>query len=201
MRRSSHFIKDWKLWSFLYAFLFFICSSTVSITFPELVCLMFVMWYFAGAIYIVCLAITSRYAYTYSIEVHFVLINWLIVHCDPPGLLSFQFLELQYHPTCAYNDCCGSNGTKIEDDKLSVSGFHFKYKSYAFNFRNFSFVASNALMPTESEDIFWCFLQGVMAILGIQLNAVSVVNLIMSIGIAVEFCVHIAHAFSVSFKH
>ncbi|KAH9654809.1 SSD domain-containing protein [Citrus sinensis] len=31
-------------------------------------------------------------------------------------------------------------------------------------------------------------LLGVMAILGIQLNAVSVVNLIMSIGIAVEFC-------------
>lgn len=39
-----------------------------------------------------------------------------------------------------------------------------------------------------------------MAILGIQLNAVSVVNLIMSIGIAVEFCVHISHAFSVSIK-
>lgn len=37
-----------------------------------------------------------------------------------------------------------------------------------------------------------------MAILGIQLNAVSVVNIIMSIGIAVEFCVHIAHAFMVS---
>lgn len=41
-------------------------------------------------------------------------------------------------------------------------------------------------------------LMGVMAILGIQLNAVSVVNLIMSIGIAVEFCVHITHAFMVS---
>ncbi|KAL9270989.1 NPC intracellular cholesterol transporter 1-like protein [Drosera capensis] len=40
--------------------------------------------------------------------------------------------------------------------------------------------------------------KGVMAILNIQLNAVSVVNLIMSIGIAVEFCVHIAHAFSLS---
>lgn len=40
-------------------------------------------------------------------------------------------------------------------------------------------------------------MQGVMAILGIQLNAVSVVNLIMSVGIAVEFCVHITHAFSV----
>ncbi|EEF35234.1 conserved hypothetical protein [Ricinus communis] len=41
-------------------------------------------------------------------------------------------------------------------------------------------------------------LMGVMAILDIQLNAVSVVNLIMSIGIAVEFCVHIVHAFLVS---
>uniref|UniRef100_A0A7N0U4X7 SSD domain-containing protein n=1 Tax=Kalanchoe fedtschenkoi TaxID=63787 RepID=A0A7N0U4X7_KALFE len=41
-------------------------------------------------------------------------------------------------------------------------------------------------------------LMGVMAILGIQLNAVSVVNLVMSIGIAVEFCVHIVHAFTVS---
>lgn len=37
-----------------------------------------------------------------------------------------------------------------------------------------------------------------MAILDIQLNAVSVVNLIMSVGIAVEFCVHMTHAFSVS---
>lgn len=41
-------------------------------------------------------------------------------------------------------------------------------------------------------------LLGVMAILHIQLNAVSVVNLVMSVGIAVEFCVHITHAFLVS---
>ncbi|XP_022850654.1 Niemann-Pick C1 protein-like [Olea europaea var. sylvestris] len=41
-------------------------------------------------------------------------------------------------------------------------------------------------------------IMGVMAILNIQLNAVSVVNLIMSVGIAVEFCVHITHAFLVS---
>ncbi|CAM9001419.1 unnamed protein product [Rhodiola kirilowii] len=39
-------------------------------------------------------------------------------------------------------------------------------------------------------------LLGVMAILNIQLNAMSVVNLVMSVGIAVEFCVHITHAFS-----
>lgn len=41
-------------------------------------------------------------------------------------------------------------------------------------------------------------MQGVMAILGIQLNAISVVNLVMSVGIGVEFCVHMTHAFSVS---
>lgn len=40
-----------------------------------------------------------------------------------------------------------------------------------------------------------------MAILNIQLNAVSVVNLVMSVGIAVEFCVHITHAFLVSLIH
>ncbi|BAH92771.1 Os04g0563801 [Oryza sativa Japonica Group] len=40
-------------------------------------------------------------------------------------------------------------------------------------------------------------LQGMMAILGIQLNAISIVNLVMSIGIAVEFCVHITHAFMI----
>ncbi|KAL8135782.1 hypothetical protein AgCh_010405 [Apium graveolens] len=41
-------------------------------------------------------------------------------------------------------------------------------------------------------------LMGVMAILNIQLNAVSVVNLVMAVGIAVEFCVHLTHAFLVS---
>ncbi|KAL2512716.1 Patched family protein [Abeliophyllum distichum] len=41
-------------------------------------------------------------------------------------------------------------------------------------------------------------IMGVMAILNIQLNAVSVVNLVMSVGIAVEFCVHIMHAFLVT---
>jgi len=40
--------------------------------------------------------------------------------------------------------------------------------------------------------------QGLMVVWDIQLNAVSVVNLVMSVGIAVEFCVHITHAFTVS---
>ncbi|KAL4457923.1 hypothetical protein ABPG75_012788 [Micractinium tetrahymenae] len=36
---------------------------------------------------------------------------------------------------------------------------------------------------------------GFMALAGIQLNAVSLVNLVMSLGIGVEFCAHLVHAF------
>ena len=36
---------------------------------------------------------------------------------------------------------------------------------------------------------------GVMVWWGIQLNAVSLVNLAMALGIAVEFCAHVLHAF------
>ncbi|CAD7700022.1 unnamed protein product [Ostreobium quekettii] len=38
-------------------------------------------------------------------------------------------------------------------------------------------------------------LMGAMRLWGVQLNGVSVVNLTMGVGIAVEFCVHVAHAF------
>ena len=38
-------------------------------------------------------------------------------------------------------------------------------------------------------------LLAVMCVWGMQLNAVSLVNLAMSLGIAVEFCGHIVHAF------
>eukprot|EP00252_Welwitschia_mirabilis_P020709 TRINITY_DN5121_c0_g1_i1.p1 TRINITY_DN5121_c0_g1~~TRINITY_DN5121_c0_g1_i1.p1 ORF type:complete len:1312 (-),score=235.79 TRINITY_DN5121_c0_g1_i1:193-4128(-) len=41
-------------------------------------------------------------------------------------------------------------------------------------------------------------IMGIMVLLDIQLNGISVVNLVMSVGIAVEFCVHITHAFSMS---
>ena len=36
---------------------------------------------------------------------------------------------------------------------------------------------------------------GVMGVWGIMLNAISVVNLVIALGIAVEFCAHIARAF------
>lgn len=41
-------------------------------------------------------------------------------------------------------------------------------------------------------------LLGVMYLWNVQLNAVSVVNLTMALGIAVEFCAHIVHAFLVA---
>ncbi|PNI61451.1 NPC1 isoform 4, partial [Pan troglodytes] len=41
---------------------------------------------------------------------------------------------------------------------------------------------------------------GVMWLWGISLNAVSLVNLVMSCGISVEFCSHITRAFTVSTK-
>lgn len=38
-------------------------------------------------------------------------------------------------------------------------------------------------------------IMGVMAVWGINLNAISLVNLVISLGIAVEFCAHVARAF------
>ena len=38
-------------------------------------------------------------------------------------------------------------------------------------------------------------LVGVMYLWGVNLNAVSAVNLVMAIGISVEFCVHLCHTF------
>ena len=37
---------------------------------------------------------------------------------------------------------------------------------------------------------------GIMVVWDISLNAVSLVNLVMATGIAVEFCAHIARAFA-----
>ena len=44
-------------------------------------------------------------------------------------------------------------------------------------------------------------LGGVMYWWNITLNAVSLVNLVMAVGIAVEFCSHLVHSFSVSVQH
>eukprot|EP00899_Mesostigma_viride_P026866 jgi/Mesvir1/7364/Mv19167-RA.1 len=39
---------------------------------------------------------------------------------------------------------------------------------------------------------------GALYLLGVELNAVSMVNLVMAVGISVEFCAHIAHAFALA---
>ena len=39
---------------------------------------------------------------------------------------------------------------------------------------------------------------GVMAVWNISLNAVSLVNLVMALGISVEFCSHLTRAFTIS---
>lgn len=41
---------------------------------------------------------------------------------------------------------------------------------------------------------------GAMHILSIELNAVSLVNIVMAVGISVEFCAHIAREFAISIK-
>lgn len=88
-------------------------------------------------------------------------------------------MDFSNYLACAGYDCSGSYGTFSSVNKslefISLSVFVF------------------SLAVT-----LYIVLQGVMAILKIQLNAVSVVNLVMSVGIAVEFCVHITHAFLVS---
>lgn len=60
----------------------------------------------------------------------------------------------------------------------------------------FNFLTTFALMFTAVMVVL--NMMGVMYIWNIPLNAVSCVNLIVSIGISVEFCSHIAYAFAVS---
>lgn len=88
-----------------------------------------------------------------------------------------QLLDISNNSTCFDDDHCWSFGT-----------FFFLGED------------SHCCVPLNLTRLFvklWWSLQGIMAILNIQLNALSVVNLVMSVGIAVEFCVHITHAFLV----
>jgi Niemann-Pick C1 protein len=61
-----------------------------------------------------------------------------------------------------------------------------------------SFRASFVLLLTVTMILI--NMGGVMSIWGISLNAVSLVNLVICVGLAVEFCVHITRAFVVSDK-
>lgn len=94
--------------------------------------------------------------------------------------------------------------------------FHIFFEQYLYVVRNSVWLLGGALVGVLA--VCWAFtaslwassiillvvgmilmdLLGVMYLWGIQLNAVSVVNLTMALGIAVEFCAHIVHAFLVA---
>lgn len=127
----------------------------------------------AGAIFVVCLLITSR-----SVLSRYIMLKFNVLMLDSDYLTcQFQCLEFSHHCSCVSDDTRRPHGT--------------------------CFMRFWKLICSYSEKIIIVDMieQGVMVVLGIQLNAVSVVNLIMSIGIAVEFCVHISHAFLVRTCH
>lgn len=57
-----------------------------------------------------------------------------------------------------------------------------------------------ALVLTGTVLMIVCDIAGVMSLWGVSLNAVSLVNLVICVGIAVEFCAHIARAFTFTQK-
>ncbi|XP_072021310.1 NPC intracellular cholesterol transporter 1-like [Amphiura filiformis] len=72
--------------------------------------------------------------------------------------------------------------------------FLISFVLLAFDFFTSVFIVGTIAMITLD-------LIGLMYLWGIMLNAISLVNLIMSVGISVEFCSHIARAFAVSTKN
>lgn len=67
-----------------------------------------------------------------------------------------------------------------------------------FILSGFSFLQSMVITATVTMIII--HMLGFMYLWDIPLNAISLVNLVMSVGIAVEFCGHIVHAFETSLK-
>ncbi|KJR85311.1 Niemann-Pick C1 protein [Sporothrix schenckii 1099-18] len=57
-----------------------------------------------------------------------------------------------------------------------------------------SFMTAAVVACTVAMTI--CDIVGAMAVMGVSLNAVSLVNLVICVGISVEFCAHIARAFT-----
>lgn len=72
-----------------------------------------------------------------------------------------------------------------------IGAFVFNLLASGFNFLTTFAVILTAIMVVLN-------MMGVMYVWSIPLNAVSCVNLIVSLGLAVEFCSHIAHAFATS---
>lgn len=107
--------------------------------------------------------------------------------------------------------------TGVDVEVFPYSVFYVFYEQYLYMWGNtwasigycllgavcFKLLASGFNLLTTFAVIFTSVLvlvnmMGVMYIWSIPLNAVSLVNLIVSIGIAVEFCTHMAYAFATS---
>ena len=116
----------------------------------------------------------------------------------------------------AVRDFTHATNKKLGIQMYSYSIFHIFFEQYLYVVQNSIWLLGGALIGVFA--VCWLFtasvwasgiillmvgmilmdLLGVMYLWGIQLNAVSVVNLTMALGIAVEFCAHIVHAFLVA---
>ncbi len=116
----------------------------------------------------------------------------------------------------AIRDFTHATNKKLGIQMYSYSIFHIFFEQYLYVVQNSIWLLGGALLGVFA--VCWLFiasawasgitllvvgmilmdLLGVMYLWGIQLNAVSVVNLTMALGIAVEFCAHIVHAFLVA---
>ena len=116
----------------------------------------------------------------------------------------------------AIRDFTEATNKKLGIQMYPYSIFHIFFEQYLYVVQNSVWLLGGALVGVFA--VCWMFtasvwasgiillvvgmilmdLLGVMYLWGIQLNAVSVVNLTMALGIAVEFCAHIVHAFLVA---
>lgn len=115
----------------------------------------------------------------------------------------------------AYNDAQRIAKSIDHLDVYAYSPFYIFFDQYAGLLRltitliisaiAFIFFASSIFLGTISTSALVTLtvvmilmnILALMPILGVSLNAVSLVNLIISVGLAVEFCIHIARAFTV----
>lgn len=116
----------------------------------------------------------------------------------------------------AIREFTAATNKKLGIQMYPYSIFHIFFEQYLYVVQNSIWLLGGALIGVFA--VCWMFtasawasgiillvvgmilmdLLGVMYVWGIQLNAVSVVNLTMALGIAVEFCAHIVHAFLVA---
>ena len=116
----------------------------------------------------------------------------------------------------AIRDFTESTNKKLGINMYPYSIFHIFFEQYLYVVQSSIWLLGGALLGVFA--VCWTFtasfwassiillvvsmilidLLGVMYLWDIQLNAVSVVNLAMALGIAVEFCAHIVHAFLVT---